>query len=447
LQKSLILSRHKVQHLRFGGGALQPHCAQGCDGALAAQLCRLFGFLCARLWGVSQHYYFLPMSTPAAPQRTISLRWLWLWRSLPLAIIIACLVTVIGTYLTMSATHNKRITSHLEQSTEDGDVDVRDPMFYRGLSLLIEGEAHKKRMYSILGYEVVVYSMLLALACASLGRRAQRQSRAFRQESIDLRLLNEKLRAAIEERDRVGRELAVAEQTIAQSTKLAALGEMSTAISHELNQPLAAMKTYLSITRVLSNKGGSEALDENFDRLDSLLDRMGALTRQLKSYARKGDEAFGPMDIVAAVEGSLSLMKPQLDERKMQIITDLPDREVIIEGDRLRLEQVLINLYRNALDATANVEVPEITVTLEEAGDASASGVAILRVRDNGAGITNPESLFEPFATTKAPGKGVGLGLAISSRIIKDFGGRLKAKTPDGPGAMFEIRLPLSTKG
>jgi len=366
------------------------------------------------------------------------------WRWLPLAVIATAAFTLFATYLLMSASQVERISHHLEKSlAADGRVGM-DPMYHRSLSILMAGEAHKKTMSSVLGFEVVVFSLLLALSCATLGRRAQQQSTAFRNEACALRELNDQLRQAIEERDRFGHELAAAEQTLAQSTKLAALGEMSTAVSHELNQPLAAMKTYLSITKALVERGQIEDAEENIDRIHGLLDRMGALTRQLKSYARKGDEAFGPMDIGDAVRGSIELMKPQMDERKLQISIELPENPVIIDGDKLRLEQVLINLYRNALDATTEVAEPEIVVSLEVRGRADASGVAILQVSDNGAGIEHPEQLFEPFATTKAPGKGVGLGLAISSRIIRDFGGRLKAKDNPAGGAIFEVRLPLS---
>lgn len=109
----------------------------------------------------------------------------------------------------------------------------------------------------------------------------------------------------------------------------------------------------------------------------------------------------------------------------------------MVMADRIRLEQVLINLLRNALDATKSIDTPEIRVLL------SAGEDAVLTVRDNGAGIEDLDNLFEPFYTTKAPGDGVGLGLAISSSIVNDLGGRLTARNGRDGGAVFEVRLPL----
>ena len=186
---------------------------------------------------------------------------------------------------------------------------------------------------------------------------------------------------------------------------------------------------------LLTRKRPDEALS-SFQRIDDLIERMGAITRQLKSYARKGAEAFEPVDTRAAVSSALSMMEPQLKTRKVEITRTLPQEPAIIMGDRLRLEQVIINLLRNALDATKSVEDPAIEVLV------AVGETVTLTVRDNGPGIEDLDELFEPFYTTKEPGDGVGLGLAISSGIVNDLGGRLTARNaPDG-GAAFEIRLP-----
>jgi two-component system C4-dicarboxylate transport sensor histidine kinase DctB len=113
----------------------------------------------------------------------------------------------------------------------------------------------------------------------------------------------------------------------------------------------------------------------------------------------------------------------------------------MVLADRLRLEQVIINLLRNALDAMKDNEKREIDLLIAEGDE------AVLSVRDNGHGIEDLETLFEPFYTTKKPGEGVGLGLAISSGIVSDLGGRLTARNPDAGGAVFEIRLPLLAEG
>ena len=295
----------------------------------------------------------------------------------------------------------------------------------------------RERVNGILALEAMGFAILLSLIFWASSRKTASRLVFFQRESAELRALNRRLQREIAEREKVERTLEVAEQTIAQSSKLAALGEMSAAVSHELNQPLAAMKTYLAGARLLLQRERPEEALSSFQRIDDLLQRMGALTRQLKSYARKGAEAFEPVDTRAAVSTALALMEPQLKTRAVNIVRSLPDEEVLILGDRLRLEQVIINLLRNALDATKSAANPTVEILLL-AGD-----IVTIQIRDNGDGIDNLDDLFEPFYTTKQPGDGVGLGLAISSGIVNDLGGRLTARNAADGGAIFEVQLPV----
>ncbi|MCT2540248.1 ATP-binding protein [Sedimentimonas flavescens] len=298
-------------------------------------------------------------------------------------------------------------------------------------------ESVRERVNAVLALEIMGFAIFLALAFYWLSRRARVQSARYRRESAELRALNARLSREIAERERVQKDLAVAEQTLAQSSKLAALGEMSAAVSHELNQPLAAMKTYLAGARLLLQRNRSEEALSSFQRIDDLIDRMGAITRQLKSYARKGGEAFEPVDLRAAISSALAMMEPQLKARTVRITRTMTREPVMVLADRIRLEQVIINLLRNALDATKTVADPQIELIL------AAGETAVLSVRDNGPGLSDLEKLFEPFWTTKKPGEGTGLGLAISSSIVSDFGGRLTAHNAEGGGAVFEMQLPL----
>ena len=294
----------------------------------------------------------------------------------------------------------------------------------------------RERVNGILALEAMVFAILLMLLFWSTSRKTASRLLFFQRESAELRALNRRLQREIAEREKVEKTLEVAEQTIAQSSKLAALGEMSAAVSHELNQPLAAMKTYLAGARLLLQRERPEEALTSFQRIDDLLERMGALTRQLKSYARKGDEAFEPIDTRAAVSSALALMEPQLKTRSVNIIRSLPNEPVMVLGDRLRLEQVIINLLRNALDATKRAANPTIEILLAE------GEIVSIQIHDNGEGIKNLDELFEPFYTTKQPGDGVGLGLAISSGIVNDLGGRLIARNAAEGGAIFEVQLP-----
>jgi two-component system C4-dicarboxylate transport sensor histidine kinase DctB len=204
-----------------------------------------------------------------------------------------------------------------------------------------------------------------------------------------------------------------------------------------LNQPLAAMKTYLAGARLLLQRRRADEALSSFQRIDDLIERMGAITRQLKSYARKGGEAFEPVDLRACISSALSMMEPQLKARVVKISRTLPRQAVMVMADRIRLEQVIINLLRNALDATKDVKTPQIDILL------AAGETATLSVRDNGHGIEDLGTIFEPFYTTKKPGEGVGLGLAISSGIVTDLGGRLTARNAEDGGAVFEMQLPI----
>ena len=172
-----------------------------------------------------------------------------------------------------------------------------------------------------------------------------------------------------------------------------------------------------------------------FSRIDDLLERMGAITRQLKSYARKGGESFQPVNMADA-HLVLAMMDPQLQQHKVRLSKVISDQDALVMGDRMRIKQVLINLIRNAIDAIKTVKDPEIEIIL------STGQMISLTVRDNGFGIADLDDLFEPFYTTKQAGEGTGLGLAISSGIINDMGGRLMARNSAEGGAVFGVILP-----
>ncbi len=298
----------------------------------------------------------------------------------------------------------------------------------------------RAQVNGVIALEVMGMAILAAVLFYVSSRRALSQSVLALRESAELRKLNARLNREIAEREKVQRTLQVAETSLAQSSKLAALGEMSAAVSHELNQPLAAMKTYLAGARLLLERKRPDEALSSFQRIDDLIDRMGAITRQLKSYARKGGDAVEPVDLRACLSSALSMMEPQLKTRALRITRTVPRAPVMVMADRLRLEQVIINLLRNALDATKDSADPAVDLLLTHGDE------AVLSVRDNGPGIKDPAAIFEPFYTTKKQGEGVGLGLAISSGIMADLGGRLTARNQSAPqtGAIFDITLPLT---
>ncbi|MFY9468362.1 MAG: ATP-binding protein, partial [Lentibacter algarum] len=295
----------------------------------------------------------------------------------------------------------------------------------------------RERVNGVLALEIMAFAILLSLVFYLLSRKSALRMALFQRESAELRQLNVRLQREIAEREKMQGALKTAEQSLAQSSKLAALGEMSAAVSHELNQPLAAMKTYLAGSRLLLQRNRPDEALSSFHRIDDLIERMGAITKQLKSYARKGQDELSPINMGDALTSALSMMEPQLKRRHVKIDRVLPKWPVMVMGDRVRIEQVMVNLIRNALDATKLVQEPEIELML------TAGETATLSVRDNGPGIEDLDALFEPFYTTKQPGEGVGLGLAISSGIVNDLGGRLTARNAMAGGAVFEMQLPI----
>ncbi len=297
-------------------------------------------------------------------------------------------------------------------------------------------EGVRAQVNAVLALVVMAIALVTALAFYLVSRRARAESRRVQRESEELRLLNRRLSVEMAARQRVERNLKDAEQSLEQASKLAALGQMSAAVSHELNQPLAAMKTYLAGARLLlTRKRPDEALS-SFQRIDDLIDRMGGITRQLKSYARKGDVDLEPVDLRDSVRAALSMMAPQLGKMAVTITTTLPSEPAVVMADPLRIEQIIVNLLRNALDAVKGQQDRRLKIFLV------LGETILLSIEDNGPGLADPSKLFEPFYTTKKPGEGLGLGLAISAGFAAELGGRLVARNaPDG-GAVFELLLP-----
>ena len=314
------------------------------------------------------------------------------------------------------------------------------PVGFRGwrLNFFASTKNISARVNAILALEIMGMAILAALMFFYLSRRRGRETERLSAESAELRALNIRLSAEMEQRQRAERNLQSAEQNLEQASKLAVLGQMSAAVSHELNQPLAAMRTYLAGAKLLVARNRLEEARSSFQRIDDLIARMGVITKQLKSYARKSGETATEIDLRDCVSSAMAMMAPQLGKNTVRIVQTLPEHKVCTMGDSVRVEQIIVNLLRNALDALKDIPEPRIEISLE------AGETARLSVRDNGPGFEDPEALFEPFYTTKAPGEGVGLGLAISAGIATEMGGRLMAQNATPLGAIFTLELPLA---
>lgn len=276
---------------------------------------------------------------------------------------------------------------------------------------------------------------LLQAAYADLGERVA-------ERTADLQAANERLQTEVQERSRTEHELREAQSELVQASKLVALGQMAAGITHELNQPLSALRTFSDNTRVLLERGDHGAARENLEAIASLTDRMGKITGQLRLFAGRSRRGGGEASVRRALENTRMLLRARLAGVALTITfaDGLDDVQVACES--LRLEQVLINLVGNAVDAVNGapepVEHPSIWV------DVHADDLWVrVYVRDNGPGIAEPNMprLFEPFFSTKEGGQGMGLGLAISSSIAQENGGQLVARNVPGGGAEFLVTL------
>jgi two-component system C4-dicarboxylate transport sensor histidine kinase DctB len=301
---------------------------------------------------------------------------------------------------------------------------------------------------------------LLQKAYAELNRRVEART-------ADLSTANAQLQTEVAERTRAESELRAAHAELVQTSKLAALGQMAAGITHELNQPLAALRTFSDNTRVLIERGELSAAHENLEAIGSLTARMGKITNQLKLFVGRAQPSNACSPVMRALRNALQVLQERLQRVSLEIglreVRRLPDPQaarmtnepnepngyrpidlseedptLVAYCDSLRLEQVLINLIGNALDALESVSDARLRIEIDVGDDALA-----ITVRDNGPGI-EPDvlpRLFEPFFTTKEVGKGLGLGLAIASSIARDCGGSLVARNDTSGGAAFVLTL------
>lgn len=273
------------------------------------------------------------------------------------------------------------------------------------------------------------------------------------ERTADLSQANEQLQREVAERTRAEQELRAAHDELIQASKLAALGQMAAGITHELNQPLAALRSFSDNTRVLLERGEHDAAHENLEAIGALTERMGKITNQLKLFVGRARPKNARANVGHALRNALGLLGKRLDGVRVQLAlvddsaepplrapfdpnADYP--ALVAQCDDLRLEQVLINLLGNALDAVATVSAPRIGVEVDARGHTLS-----ISVLDNGPGIADDvlPRLFEPFFTTKEMGQGLGLGLAISSSIARDCGGTLVGHNEPGGGARFVLTL------
>ncbi|WP_439625308.1 sensor histidine kinase [Shinella sp.] len=303
-------------------------------------------------------------------------------------------------------------------------------------------------------------AILLFICLATLGlavlwqRRARIEERLRLQEetrnelerrvderTADLARVNEQIELEIAERRLTEQELRKTQADLIQAGKLAGLGQMSAALSHEFNQPLAAAKTYADSAALLIDRGRVPEAQDNVRRISSLIDRMASISRHLRNFARKPNEKLGPVPLSDVIADTLEIVAPRLKAADAKLVVQLSDETLIVKAGPVRLQQVLVNIISNAADAVEGLDDRRIMLSASRGEDR-----VIVEVRDHGPGVPAAiaERIFDPFFTTKGVGKGLGLGLSISYNIIKDFGGNLSVQNHPEGGAVFRIVLDIA---
>lgn len=288
----------------------------------------------------------------------------------------------------------------------------------------------------MLGLGAVIYALWERRRLLSLRLRAEAEANAALEARVAARTAE-----LLEANDRLRR----AQAELVQAGKLSALGQMSAGISHELNQPLMAIRSYAENGALFLERGRAAEAADNLSRISELARRMGRIIKNLRAFARQESEPVRDVDMVAVIAAALDLVEGKLARHGVTLDWVPPGGAVQVRGGEVRLQQVVVNLLSNAADAM--VESPERRLTIRLAH--SGKDRVLLTVADTGPGIAEPERLFDPFYSTKAVGsaEGMGLGLSISYGLVQSFGGAISgANRPEG-GAVFTVDLQAAGKG
>ncbi|WP_454797399.1 sensor histidine kinase [Novosphingobium lindaniclasticum] len=286
--------------------------------------------------------------------------------------------------------------------------------------------------------QAVAATLALVAVCAlwwlAQQSRRRRERTALLEAAVTERTAE--LRREMEERAALEQRAALLREELRLANRLATLGQVTASVAHETAQPVAAIRNYASSAGQLLDLGAAADVRENLTAIDRLAERIGVITAQLRGFARKSSGGESAVPLAEVLDGAHLLLKERLAALSFET-PEIP-ADLKVRGDKVRLEQILVNLLQNATEALAGRPDPRITLTLAVDG-----GILRLTAADNGPGIA-PEiadRLFTPFATSRA--EGLGLGLVIAQDIAQEFGGTLRL-VPGETGAAFELRLRLA---
>jgi C4-dicarboxylate-specific signal transduction histidine kinase len=308
----------------------------------------------------------------------------------------------------------------------------------------VRGQAWRAALLAALGTACALLLAQLVLQRQRIVRQKLRSHAELESQvalrTQDLQAANTRLRREVAEREQAEQTLRRAQDELVHAGKMAALGQLATGITHELTQPLGAIRTLSANAVAFMQRGEPAVAAQNLDIMARLAEQMGAIIEPLKGFARKSQARPQATDVALACQRALFLLQQRLRREGVELIDSTQPGQVLAWCDPNRLEQVLLNLIGNALDAMSQDSGRRVWIS----ANADADAVRI-QVRDAGPGMAPEvrEHLFEPFFSTKAEGAGLGLGLAISRDIAREAGGELSADNHPEGGACFTLRLPL----
>ncbi len=311
------------------------------------------------------------------------------------------------------------------------------------------------RNQALMGGLAAAVACLLAIA-AWQSRRAAMQKLAVQaalqaaHDTLETRVVertrqlseaNASLAAEVETRKAVEQSLKDTQAELVHAAKMAVLGQISAGLAHELNQPLAALRTLSDNAVVLMDKQRLDETRSNLQRISHLVGRLGELTRRLKTFAHKPGDRPVATPLGTAVTNAQGLLAERMRRSGVSFEVAIDPAQLAVLADPVQIEQVLVNLMVNALDAMASSPERRLRIRASAVADR-----VTVRVSDSGPGILPAmlPHLFEPFATSKPPGAGLGLGLMISRRIVRSFDGDLTVDPNARGGACFCIELPAA---
>jgi two-component system C4-dicarboxylate transport sensor histidine kinase DctB len=331
------------------------------------------------------------------------------------------------------------ILSHTATDTPGWTLHLLDPIGGAIVANVLSARAVAGLLVTLLavGAGVLLRRRQQAMARAMAEEHARAElERRIDERTLELRASNSRLSREIDERRRAEASREVLREELVQANKLATLGQIAAGVAHEINQPVAAIRTHADTANAYLDRDDPDAARRSLGRVAELTGRIGVITDELRAFSRKSTQGVSAVSPAAAIDGALLLIGGRLREGGVELVR-MGDPKLMVQAEPIRLEQVVVNLVQNAFEAMTEAGASSPTLTIDVARKGRRVEIAIA---DNGPGVdpTVAAALFTPFVTTKS--SGLGLGLVICRDIVAGFGGELTLR-PAETGARFVISL------